>query len=88
MDAVLIRPCWNTGSGRTCRDTVPCWPVWDAVPSDADYVVLVDPDGTLSSSSLVGIMVSDVSVELLSLIGPVQTLGELSLSDSDGSTGP
>ena len=50
-------------------------------------MVLVDPGGTLSSSSLVGIMVPDVSAELPSLIGPVKTLGTLSPSDS-GSVGP
>ena len=46
------------------------------------------PGGTLSSSGLVGIMVPDVSAELPSLIGPVKTLGALSLSDSAGPMGP
>ena len=36
-----------------------------------DSAILVDPGGTLASSDLAGIMVSDVSAESASLVGPV-----------------
>ena len=67
------------------RPLLAYWLVWDVSPSDS--VVRMDPGGTLSSSGLVGIMVSNVSAELPSLIGPVKTLGALSPSDC-GSVGP
>ena len=48
--------CWDTVPSRPCWPCWPCWPVWDAVPSDSDAVAPVDPDGTLSSSDLAGIL--------------------------------